>query len=55
MTQLCRCELFELLGRGGFGIVYRACDNPSNVERAVKVQHPVLDADPETSSLENTR
>ena len=33
------------LGRGGFGIVYRARDTALNVERAVKVQHPALAAD----------
>ena len=41
MAQLGRYELFEQLGRGGFGIVYRARDTALNVERAVKVQHPV--------------
>ena len=47
MTQLGRCELFELFGRGGFGIVYHACDNALNVERAVKVQQSALVADPD--------
>ena len=47
MTQLGRYELFEQLGRGGFGIVYRARDTALNLERAVKVQHPAWAADPD--------
>ena len=47
MTQLGRYELFERLGRGGFEIVYRVRDTALNVERAVKVQHPALVADPD--------
>ena len=41
MAQLGRYELFEQLGRGEFGIVYRVRDTALNVERAVKEQHPV--------------
>jgi hypothetical protein len=40
-------ELFEELGRGGFGTVYRARDTVLDVERAVKVLHPALLAAPE--------
>ena len=47
MTQLGKYELYEVLGRGGFGVVYRAHDTLLNVERAVKVLHPALCADPD--------
>jgi formylglycine-generating enzyme required for sulfatase activity len=45
--QLGKYKLFEQLGRGGYGTVYRALDTILNVERAVKVLHPALCADPE--------
>jgi serine/threonine protein kinase len=47
MIQFGRYELFESLGRGEFGMVYRAQDTQSNMERAVKLLHPPLVADPE--------
>jgi outer membrane protein assembly factor BamB len=47
MTKFGKYELFEALGRGGFGTVYRAQDTILEVERAVKVLHPALVADPE--------
>ncbi len=40
-------ELLEILGRGGFGTVYRARETVLEVERAVKVLHPALASDPE--------
>ena len=45
--KLGKFELLEELGRGGFGIVYRARDTTLDVERAVKVLHPALTSDPE--------
>jgi eukaryotic-like serine/threonine-protein kinase len=39
--------LYEQLGRGGYGTVYRAYDTVLKVERAVKLLHPALLADPE--------
>jgi len=45
MTQLGKYELHEQLGKGGFGTVYRATDTVLDVERAVKVLHPLLVAD----------
>jgi serine/threonine protein kinase len=47
MTRLSKYELLEQIGRGGFGTVYRALDTVLEVERAVKVLHPPLIADPE--------
>ena len=38
MTQLGKYELYEQLGRGGYGTVYRARDTVLDVERAVKVR-----------------
>jgi len=46
-TRLGKYLLMEQLGRGGYGTVYRARDTVLNVERAVKVLHPALLADPE--------
>jgi formylglycine-generating enzyme required for sulfatase activity/serine/threonine protein kinase len=39
-------EILETLGQGGYGIVYRVKDTILNVERALKVLHSVLLADP---------
>ena len=39
--------LIEELGRGGYGTVYLAHDDALQVERAVKVLHPSLVADPQ--------
>jgi len=47
MPQLGKYKLHEALGRGGYGTVYRAYDSVLKVERAVKVLHPALVADPE--------
>ncbi len=44
--KLGKYELKEELGRGGFGVVYRTLDVVLEVERAVKVLHPVLLVDP---------
>jgi serine/threonine-protein kinase len=46
-TRLGKYELLYPLGRGGYGTVYRAHDMLLNVERAIKVLHPPLVADPE--------
>ena len=43
--QLGKYEIIEELGRGGFGIVYKAHDTVLNVDRALKVLHPGLVAD----------
>ena len=40
-------ELYEELGRGSFGAVFRANDANLNLERAVKVLHPALSTTPE--------
>ena len=47
MKQLGKYELLEPLGRGGYGTVYRARETVLDVERAVKVLHPALLADPD--------
>ena len=47
MIRLNKYLLHEQLGRGGYGTVYRATDTVLEVERAVKVLHPALVADPE--------
>jgi len=39
-------EILETLGQGGYGTVYRVRDTILNVDRALKVLHPVLLADP---------
>ena len=46
MKRLGKYELHEQLGRGGYGTVYHATDTVLEVERAVKVLHPALAADP---------
>jgi len=45
--QLGKYKLLEELGRGGYGTVFRARETVLDVERAVKVLHPALVADPE--------
>lgn len=45
--KLGKYTLIEEIGRGGYGTVYRAYDTMLKVERAVKVLHPALVADPE--------
>lgn len=45
MQTLGKYTLFESLGRGGFGAVYRAQEEVLKVIRAVKVLHPALVAD----------
>ncbi len=51
--QLGNYELYEELGRGGFGVVYRAMDTVLKVERAVKVLHGSLLTD--TTFIERFR
>ena len=45
-TPLGRLRLAEELGRGGMGVVYRAEDPGLQRQRAVKIMHPPLAADP---------
>ena len=47
VQKLGKYELIEELGRGGYGTVYLARETVLDVERAVKVLHPALIADPE--------
>ena len=47
MTQLGKYEILEELGKGDFGVVYRAMDVGLRVERALKVLHPTLNVDPQ--------
>ena len=47
MTTLGKYELHEILGRGGFGTVYRAIDTSLQREVALKVLHPQLTTDPD--------
>jgi formylglycine-generating enzyme required for sulfatase activity len=39
-------EIIATLGQGGYGTVYRVIESILNVERALKVLHPVLMSDP---------
>lgn len=45
--QLGKYELHEVLGKGGFGTVYRATDRSLDREVAFKELHPALTVDPE--------
>ena len=45
LQTLGQYELFEVIGRGGFGTVYRAWDTSQDVECALKVLHPELAID----------
>lgn len=47
ITSLGKYTLIAQIGRGGFGTVYRAHDTVLDVDRAVKVLHPQLGAEPE--------
>lgn len=49
MAQLGKYEILEELGKGDFGVVYRALDIGLQVERALKVLHPTLNVDPQIS------
>lgn len=44
--QIDKYSLYEIIGRGGFGTIYRAEDTSLHVARAVKILHPALNADP---------
>ncbi len=43
--QLGKYDIHEVIGKGGFGTVYRATDRALGVERAVKIMHPALSQD----------
>jgi serine/threonine protein kinase len=45
-TIIGKYEIIEELGQGGFGIVYKVRDTLLEVDRALKVLHPVLATDP---------
>jgi serine/threonine-protein kinase len=45
--QLGKYDIHEVIGKGGFGTVYRATDRALGVERAVKIMHPALSQDAE--------
>ncbi len=46
-TSLGNYTIIAQIGRGGFGTVYRAYDTVLDVDRAIKVLHPQLNAAPE--------
>lgn len=47
MSRLGKYELHKILGRGGFGMVYRATDLSLDRVVAIKILHPQLTVDPE--------
>jgi serine/threonine-protein kinase len=55
MTQLSKYTLHELLGKGGYGTVYRATDTALNVPRAVKILHPSILAELDMTALARFR
>ncbi len=43
--ELGKYEIYEVIGKGGFGTVYRALDRALGIERAIKIMHPALSQD----------